>query len=176
MFLARGPKLAHSVCQGNIILQVLGSKLPARRSCCAHQQSTKPSSPDATGAGSCSTAIPASAAIVQWAAQHGLPEWICTDGGSHFKNQCLRTLCQRMRVQHHISTAYAPWANGAVERANRELLWVLRALCSEWRMNPDDWDYLLPVVEYALNHRNLPSLAGKTPIEVMTGKGNLDMN
>ena len=37
-------------------------------------------------------------------------------------------------------------------------------------MNPDDWDYLLPVVEYALNHRNLPSLAGKTPIEIMTGR------
>ena len=69
-----------------------------------------------------------------------------------------------------IRDRYCPWANGTAERANRTLLKTLRGLISERRLNPTDWDYLLPVVEFALNHMPRPILGDRTPLEVMLGR------
>ena len=102
------------------------------------------------------TAPDAARALLRWCALYGLPQWWLSDGGSHFHNWALRQLAERLGIQHRFSTPYCPWANGTAERANRTLLKTLRGLISERRLNPTDWDYLLPVVEFGLNHMPRP--------------------
>ena len=116
------------------------------------------------------TAIAAAQTIMEWAAEHGIPSWLISDGGSHFKNQVFELLATHLNMEHHITTAYCPWANGSVERVCREVLRALRGLCSELQLNLRDWVYLLPMVAYTLNHRLIDGLGSRTPIEVMTGR------
>ena len=116
------------------------------------------------------TAIIAARAIITWSAQFGLPEWWISDGGSHFKNEVLRELAECLGVEHHITLAYCPWANGGVEVVGKDLLWTCRALLSEFRSAVDEWDLVLPVVEFIVNHRPRDVLGGRSAIEVSTGR------
>ena len=61
-------------------------------------------------------------------------------------------------------------SNGRIERCLKEVLRVLRSLCSENAMHPDQWIHLLPLVQHSLNHSRLPSLADNAPITVMCGR------
>ena len=115
------------------------------------------------------TSIKATQATLSWSARYGLPEWIITDGGSHFKNQAMRLLTDQMGIRHHITLAYCPWANGAVEIFGRQLLWTVRALLSELGYSATDWTLVHPLINMILNHRERDVLCGKTPIEVMMG-------
>ena len=65
------------------------------------------------------TAIPATRATLRWGARYGLPEWIITDGGSHFKNKAMQLMAEQMGFDHHVTLAYCPWANGSVEIAGK---------------------------------------------------------
>ena len=76
-------------------------------------------------------AINAENAILDWAADFGLPSVIVSDGGPHFKNKLLEGLAQRMRTDHHITTPYTAWANGIIERLNRAIVELLKVLLAE---------------------------------------------
>ena len=65
--------------------------------------------------------------------------------------------------------AHSPWANGTVESMMSQILRVLRALLSEWRMQEHDWPLLVPVVQGILNHAPSFRLGGRAPIEAYTG-------
>ena len=73
-------------------------------------------------------------------------------------------------IDHHITLPYCPWSNGSVEVVGKDLLWTLRALCSEFEANVDEWDLLLPLAEFAINHRRRPLLGGRSSVEIMTGR------
>jgi transposase InsO family protein len=109
-------------------------------------------------------------AIMWWRARFGLrlDATIVTDGGSHFANSLVRELTKKLKVQHHITVAYSPWANGKAERLNREILRVLRILLSELKLpqHTDQWKMLLPSVQYCLNNTPRKRLAGKSADEV----------
>jgi len=62
------------------------------------------------------TAEEAADALVNWIGSFGCMEWLCSDQGSRFKNELLRELSSELKVSHHFTTAYSPWANGSVER------------------------------------------------------------
>ena len=68
------------------------------------------------------TAITATQSVLWWGSRYGLPTWIISDGGSHFKNRAMQLLAEKMGMQHHITLAYCPWANGSVEIVGKELL------------------------------------------------------
>ena len=61
------------------------------------------------------TAIFAARAIILWAVQRGLPLWLISDGGSHFKNQLIvnhrpRTvLLGGKKSALEVMTGTAPW-------------------------------------------------------------------
>ena len=78
-------------------------------------------------------------ALIHWIGSFGTMEWFVSDQGSHFKNQLIDELTSELRVHHHFTTAYSPWANGSVERVCREVLRATKALCSEWKLAPRDW-------------------------------------
>ena len=116
------------------------------------------------------TSIVATQAVLQWSARYGLPDWIISDGGSHFKNHAMQLLTDQMGIHHHVTLAHCPWANGAVEIVGRELLWTMRALLSELGYSATDWMKINSLVNLAVNYRQRDVLGGRSPIEVMTGQ------
>lgn len=106
-------------------------------------------------------------AVLHWCALLGVPQIMVSDGGSHFDNTLVKAMVKRLRAEHHITTAYSPWANGAIERTNRTIIALFRPLLAETQMSYDNWLPLVPLVQATINQ--LPSdtrLGGLTPTQV----------
>lgn len=93
--------------------------------------------------------------------------WV-SDNGSHFKNEVMSELSRRMKVKHEFTLAHSPWINGSVERINRDILQVLKAMVLEYKLSFRDWVYLVPMIQSSLNHTPVPSLGNRAPIELFT--------
>ena len=52
------------------------------------------------------------------------------------------------QIDHHITTAYHPQANGKAERTNQKLKQYLRKYTNHQQ---DNWPELIPLAEYAYN-------------------------
>ena len=83
-------------------------------------------------------------------------------------NEVLEELCFLSKIDHHIVVAYSPFSNGSVERVNREILKVFRAIMDESKLADSDWPYVLPVVQHSLNHVPTKRNGGYAPFTVMT--------
>ena len=108
-------------------------------------------------------------AIMEWFAMFGKCNQFISDQGTHFINDIMTLLQQRLLIQHHFTAAYAPWSNGQVERVNREIRELLSALISENRLQQESWTELLPIINYVLNNTPSKRLAGYSPTEAFTG-------
>ena len=115
--------------------------------------------------------------ICTWIAAFGSPSWFVSDQGSHFKNNLMEQIRDELKVNHHFTTAYTPWANGTVERVCREVQRTCRALLSEWNLAPQDWPSILESVQSILNCSPLKRLgrecsnkAWRCPLQVFTGQ------
>jgi hypothetical protein len=82
----------------------------------------------------------------------------------------MQSLVDRLGVEHHVCTSYIHYPNGTVEVICKLVLQAFRTLVSELKWAKEDWVYLLPTVEYYLNHKPQKRLAGKAPVTVMTGR------
>jgi len=89
----------------------------------------------------------ATALFEEWICRHGTPMEIVTDGGSSFANAIIKQTCELLDIQYHITTPYHPESHGAVERANRTVLDMVRSLL---RAQPF-WPRLLAPVRFAIN-------------------------
>lgn len=106
--------------------------------------------------------------LLHWFAIFGVAEVWVSDQGTHFRNQVVTALQRKLRVHHHFVAAGCAWANGTIERANREALRVFRTLLAEMHLPPQRWRELVPVVQATVNATVSHSrLAGKSPYEVM---------
>jgi len=124
------------------------------------------------------TAEAAAEALGQWPGVFGGLKWLVSDQASQFKNKLLHALTDEIRVGHHFTTAYSPWANGTVERVCREVLRACRALLGEWRMSTQDWPAVTESIQSVINHAPLKRLGlrdvtkpgvYRSPLEVFTG-------
>ena len=79
---------------------------------------------------------------------HGAMRKLHSDQGSEFDNQICLELCKLYGVDKSRTTSYAPWNNGMVERSNKTIKAILRALNVEQK---DNWDEMLPHVFMAYN-------------------------
>ena len=61
-------------------------------------------------------------ALLEWFSRFGVVYIWVSDQGSHFKNAVVKDLNDRLQAQHHFTLPYCPWANGTVERVNRDIL------------------------------------------------------
>ena len=111
-------------------------------------------------------AVTTEEAVIEWSALFGVPNFLVTDGGSHFNNQLVEALVTRFRSAHHITTPYAPWANGVIERVNRELLRLWRVLLSETALEEAKWRTLRPLVQAIINRTANAAFDGLSPVEV----------
>ena len=109
-------------------------------------------------------------AILDWVSMFTMPKFFVSDQGSHFKNQTIKELARLLQVDHHFVTAYCPWANGTVERVNKDILVVLKSLLSEFRLAPTEWPRLVNLIQMVLNNTPSNALGGLTPIQVFTGQ------
>lgn len=55
---------------------------------------------------------------------------LISDGPTHFKNETVRLVTKELRTAHHFTQPYRPWSNGAIERLDKEVLRIARALLS----------------------------------------------
>jgi Integrase zinc binding domain/Integrase core domain len=75
--------------------------------------------------------------------QHGCPQIILSDRGTHFNNQMVKKLTEKFKINHLLSTPYHPQTNGLVERFNRTLCESLAKLS----LKNNDWDlYIAPTL------------------------------
>ena len=77
--------------------------------------------------------------------QHGCPQIILTDRGTHFNNNMVDQLLKKFKIKHLLSTPYHPQTNGLVERFNRTLCESLAKLSDK----TNDWDLFIAPVLFA---------------------------
>lgn len=107
--------------------------------------------------------------LVRWFAAFGVvTQWV-SNRGSHFKNQLIRLLSERIKSSHHFKLAYCPWSNGTIEAVCRELLRTVRAILSELQLPQSCWPSIFPIVQYALNNSIAERLGNKCPLTVFSG-------
>ena len=76
-----------------------------------------------------------------WVARFGVPETITTDRGTQFSGAVWKCMCEKLGINHILTTAYHPQSNGLVERFHRQLKESLRA-----RSCNNSWEEHLPWV------------------------------
>jgi hypothetical protein len=108
-------------------------------------------------------------ALLDWCSLFGTPVWLRTDGGTHLKHGFMKELNARWTASHYISTAYASFSNGFVERTISTMLQTMRSLLHEQRLDMADWRQLVAVVQHRLNHTPSRVLNKRTAFEVATG-------
>lgn len=102
------------------------------------------------------TSSVAATGLMDWAKRFGYPSMVVSDQGSHFVNQLMQELRELTGINHRLAPVYTPCLNGAVERVNRDILQVARAMLIERRLGASNWPYILSLIQANLNQ----SLAG----------------
>jgi hypothetical protein len=97
---------------------------------------------------------------------HGMPREVVSDRGPQFNNKFWEHVCQRLRLDRRMSSAYHPQTNGQTERMNRVIEEMLRSYISP---SQRDWHEWLPLVEFAINNSWQESI-GTTPFFLNYGE------
>ncbi|GMF25831.1 unnamed protein product [Phytophthora fragariaefolia] len=104
---------------------------------------------------------------MDWHSRFGAPGLRISDNGSHFKNEVVKEVSKRSNANQNFTLAYSPWINGSVERLNKGIVQVLRALCLEYNVDINDWTYFVPTRQANINHTPVSSLGNHTPVELV---------
>lgn len=107
-------------------------------------------------------------AILAWVARFGIPRDFMSDQGPHFRSEVIEILKNKLSINHDFSTVYCAWANGAIERVNREILDAIKILLMELGYEHRKWPDIIKLVQFGLNQTPADSLGGHTPTEVFT--------
>ena len=74
-----------------------------------------------------------------------------SDRGPQFSSIVFKEICQTMKIDQRMSTAFHPQTDGErAERVNQELETYLRMFCA---LEPEQWGAYLPMAEFAHNAR-----------------------
>ena len=96
----------------------------------------------------------------------GLPNVITTDQGREFRNSLNEELTNTFGIEHRLTTAYHPQANGLDERYNQTLSNTISKFAQQ---NHESWDEKLPEIVYSYNSAVHES-SKHTPFEAMFGR------
>lgn len=112
-------------------------------------------------------------ALIQHIGIFGVPAEVVTDGGSQLLNTTVKETLTLLEVEHHVNVAYSSEENGIVERANKEVMRHLRAICFDQRRGAD-WAVVLPFAQRICNAEVISSM-GYAPATLVFGTAiNLD--
>jgi transposase InsO family protein len=90
------------------------------------------------------------------------PRATCTDLGREFVNESLRTWCCERGIENQTTAPYSPASNGIVERANRMLVELARAMIVQQNMPEFLWEHAVAHAAYIRNRSYMRSLRGET--------------
>ena len=84
--------------------------------------------------------------IKNFCLRYGPPRTILTDRGTPFLSELIQEVCTKLKIQHHIASAYHPQTNGVAERAHAVFQ---KGLAKFVNFEHDDWDEVIPYVLHA---------------------------
>ncbi|WVZ83736.1 LOW QUALITY PROTEIN: hypothetical protein U9M48_030852 [Paspalum notatum var. saurae] len=93
-----------------------------------------------------------------------------SDSGSEFKNYKVDEWCDEEDIKHEFSATYTPQQNGVVERKNKTLITLARAMLDDYGTSEDFWAEAINTTCHASNRVYLHRLLGKTPYELLIGR------
>ena len=93
-----------------------------------------------------------------------------SDNSSEFRNYNVDTWCDEEGVKHEFSATYTPQQNGVVERKNKTLITLARAMLDDYGTPEDFWAEAINTACHATNRIYLHLLLGKTPYELLIGR------
>ena len=96
----------------------------------------------------------------------GIPHVVTSDQGSEFNNAMNAELMRSMGIDHRLTTAYHPQANGLDERFNQTLKNAIAKYSQDRR---DEWDVKLGELVYAYN-TSFQESSKHSPFEAMFGR------
>jgi hypothetical protein len=97
--------------------------------------------------------------------RYGFPKIFISDRGPQFSSIVFKEICQTMKIDQRMSTAFHPQTDGETERVNQELETYLRMFCA---LEPEQWGAYLPMAEFAHNAR-VHEATKRTPFQVIYG-------
>ena len=95
---------------------------------------------------------------------------IRSDNGTEFKNMKIEEWCDEEDIKHEFSATYTPQQNGVVERKNKTLITLARAMLDDYGMSEKFWAEAINTACHASNRVYPRRLLKKTPYELITGK------
>ena len=103
--------------------------------------------------------------------RHSIPERIRCDSGKEFENFLFHHLMERYGVKVAHGAVYHPQSQGIVERANRTLLSILRALLLGDGKPSEQWADCIAFAVFCVNHRPSSALGfSMSPFEALFGR------
>jgi transposase InsO family protein len=95
---------------------------------------------------------------------------IRSDNGMEFKNSQIEGFLEEEGIKHEFSSPYTPQQNGVVERKNRTLLDMVRAMLDEYTTPGQFCAEAINTACYSINWLYLHRILKKTSYELLTGK------
>ncbi|KAL9994189.1 putative RNA-directed DNA polymerase [Helianthus debilis subsp. tardiflorus] len=91
-----------------------------------------------------------------------------SDNGGEFVNDSMKLFCQSKGIIHQTTCPHTPEQNGTVERKNRILLEITRALLIESQVPKSFWPEALATATYLINRLPTKALDLKTPLKALS--------
>ena len=111
--------------------------------------------------------------IFDYVGRYGSPAQILTDNGAQYISDMTEQLCNLIDTDHTTILPYSHEENSIVERANKEVMRHLRAICFD-RQLKHKWSILLPLVRRIMN-ASINSTTGIAPSRIIYGN-NIDLD
>ncbi len=94
-------------------------------------------------------------AVVEFCTMFGMPKHIQSDQGTNFMSNVFAKVMKQLAIKHHVSSAYHPQSQGAIERFHQTLKSMLRTFCVE---HEKEWDEHIPLLLFAVRNTTQASL------------------
>jgi transposase InsO family protein len=94
---------------------------------------------------------------------------IRSNNGSEFKNLQVEEYLEEEGIKNELSAPYTPQQNGMVERKNRSLIDMARAMLGEYKTSERFWSEAVNTACHAINRLYLHRLLKQTSYELLTG-------
>ena len=93
-----------------------------------------------------------------------------SDRGGEFTSEEFSKHCLEYGIKRQLTTPYSPQQNGVVERKNRTVMSMVRAMLKANDSPRELWGEAISTAIYILNQSSTKALQGKSPNEVWKGK------
>ena len=113
------------------------------------------------------TKMDAAKALLKLFGRYGIPKEIQSDQGSQYAANLIDELLKLFNIDRRFTLPYDPKANGAVERANQEVMRHLKSIVYAGGVKRS-WSSYLPMVQRVIN-TSIHSAIGTSPARVVFG-------